>query len=177
MSKLSAQTRIVSFSLLVAFLITYSSNVLGLTSGVVVSEMGFVPFEPTSTASNAAFTIGTCDTAGPIEIESSGGTTTPTAYATLQASFAAIAAGTHTGAINVEVCGNTTETASAILDASGTGSYSYSSITIRPVGGARVIEGAIVGAIIKLNGADNVTIDGRQGGTGTARDLTVRNNS
>ncbi|HLM02941.1 MAG TPA: Calx-beta domain-containing protein, partial [Pyrinomonadaceae bacterium] len=122
-------------------------------------------------------TIGTCDTAGPIEVESTGGTTAPSAYATLAAAFTAINAGTHTGSINVEVCGNTTETASATLTASGLASTSYTDVTVRPVGGARVIEGSVVGAIIRLNGADNVTIDGRQGGAGTARDLTVRNNS
>ena len=38
-------------------------------------------------------TIGTCDTAGPIEVESSGGTTTPTAYGTLKLAFDAILAG------------------------------------------------------------------------------------
>ena len=85
--------------------------------------------------------------------------------------------GTHTGSINIEVCGNTTETASASLNASGAGSASYTDVTVRPVGGARIIEGTIVGAIVKLTGADNVIIDGRQGGTGSARDLTVRNNS
>lgn len=121
--------------------------------------------------------IGTCDTAGPIEIESTGGTTTPTAYATLKDAFDAINSGTHTGAINAEVCGNTTETATASLNASGSGSASYTDVTVRPVGGARIIEGTITGAVVKLTGADNVTIDGRQGGTGTARDLTIRNNS
>lgn len=122
-------------------------------------------------------TIGTCDTAGPIEVESSGGTTVPTAYATLKGAFDAIIAGTHTGSINIEVCGNTTETATAALTASGLTTTSYTDVTIRPVGGARVIEGSIVGAIVRLNGADNVTIDGRQGGTGSARDLTIRNNN
>jgi hypothetical protein len=63
------------------------------------------------------------------------------------------------------------------LTASGLASTSYTSVTIRPVGAGRIIEGSIVGAIIRLNGADNVTIDGRQGGAGSARDLTVRNNS
>ncbi len=125
----------------------------------------------------APVTIGVCDTAGPIEVESTGGTTTPTAYATLKDAFDAINAGTHTGSINIDVCGNTTETASASLDASGTGSSSYTDVTIRPVGGERIIQGTITGAVIKLNGADNVTIDGRQGGVGTARELTVRNNS
>src|SRR4051794_8352999 len=56
-----------------------------------------------------ALVIGTCDTAGPIEVESSGGTAagTPTAYATLNAAFDAINLGVaHTGTIAIEVCGN-----------------------------------------------------------------------
>ncbi|HEY0050264.1 MAG TPA: hypothetical protein VGB68_13300, partial [Pyrinomonadaceae bacterium] len=136
-----------------------------------------VAASPQPVVTTQPLTIGTCDTAGPIEVESTGGTTAPTAYATLAAAFTAINAGTHTGSINIEVCGNTTETASATLTASGLASTSYTDVTIRPVGGARIIEGSVVGAIIRLNGADNVTIDGRQGGAGTARDLTVRNNS
>jgi hypothetical protein len=119
-------------------------------------------------------TIGNCDTGGPIEIESTGGTTSPTAYATLKLAFDAINAGTHTGAINVEVCGDTAETATAALNASG-GTASYTSVTVAPVGAPRVITGSIVGAIIKLNGADNVTIDGRIAGAG--RNLTVTNSS
>ncbi|MEP7147564.1 MAG: Calx-beta domain-containing protein [Acidobacteriota bacterium] len=121
--------------------------------------------------------VASCSTAGPIEIESTGGTMTPTAYATLKDAFDAINAGTHTGSVNVKVCANTTETATASLNASGTGSASYTNVTVRPVGGSRVIDGTITGAIIKLNGADNVTIDGRQNGLGTARDLAVRNAS
>ncbi len=117
-----------------------------------------------------------CDTAGPIEIESTGGTMTPTAYATLKDSFDSINAGTHTGSIKVEVCGDTTETATAELLASGVGASSYTDVLVRPVGGARLIEGAILGSVVKLTGADNVTFDGRQNGEGTARDLTIRNN-
>src|SRR5687768_18559105 len=53
---------------------------------------------PTETAgASAPLTIGTCDTAGPVEIESTGGTTAPTAYGTLKLAFDAIIAGTHTG--------------------------------------------------------------------------------
>ena len=125
----------------------------------------------TSTAPSAP---GVCDTAGPIEVEGTVLGTTPTAYTTLGAAFAAINAGTHTGAITVDVCGNTTETATASLDPSG-GTASYTSITVAPVGGPRVITGNIIGAIIKLAGADNVTIDGRIGGAG--RNLTVSNTS
>jgi hypothetical protein len=120
---------------------------------------------------------GVCDTAGPVEVESTGGLTAPTAYTTLATAFANIVGGTHTGSIKIEICGNTTETTTATLTASGTGAASYTGITISPVGGPRIIEGDISGAVIRLQGADNVTIDGRQGATGTARDLTIRNNN
>ena len=40
-------------------------------------------------------------------------------YTTLKGAFDAINAGTHTGAVNVKINANTTETASAVLNASG----------------------------------------------------------
>src|SRR5438094_5606558 len=52
-------------------------------------------------------------------------------YATLQAAFAAINAGTHTGAVSVTIVNNTTETGTAVLNASGSGSASYTSISIQ----------------------------------------------
>jgi len=100
-------------------------------------------------------------------------------YPTLKDAFDAINAGTHTGVVTIDVVGNTTETATAVLNASGTGAASYTSIFMSPSGGPRIIEGSLSGAttgsIIRFAGADNVTIDGRIGGTG--RNLTVRNNS
>ncbi|MBK8304797.1 MAG: hypothetical protein IPK98_15895 [Chloracidobacterium sp.] len=119
-------------------------------------------------------TIGVCDTAGPIEVEASLVGPGPTAYATLGAAFTAINAGTHTGTISVEVCGNTTETGTAAVNASGSGSASYSFILIRPVGGvARTITGAVSGnPLVNLNGADNVTINGINSGGDT---LTIQN--
>ncbi|MFZ1323396.1 MAG: T9SS type A sorting domain-containing protein [Ignavibacteria bacterium] len=100
-------------------------------------------------------------------------------YPTLKDALAAINAGTHTGALTVDVVGNTTETATAVLNASGLGAASYTSILMTPSGGPRIIEGNLsgstTGAIIRLHGADNVTIDGRIAGTG--RNLTVRNNN
>lgn len=96
-------------------------------------------------------------------------------YATLKAAFDDINAGVLTGAIQLDVIGDTTETATASLNASGIGSASYTSVLIQPYGGARTITGSIIGAIIKLTGADNVTIDGRIAGVG--RNLTVSNTS
>ena len=84
-------------------------------------------------------------------------------YPTLKDAFDAINAGTHTGAITIDVVGNTVETVTAVLNASGSGSANYTSVVIKPVGGARTIQGNIAGAVIRLAGADNVTIDGRIG--------------
>lgn len=106
---------------------------------------------------------------GNIKVESTLGSTA--AFATLKGAFDSINSGIHTGVINVSVCGATIETAPASLNASGPGTYD--TLTIRSYGGDKTIEGDIVGAIIKLNGADNVTIDGRQNGMG--RFLYVRN--
>ncbi|MBS1797763.1 MAG: hypothetical protein JSS81_28330, partial [Acidobacteria bacterium] len=121
-------------------------------------------------------TPGSCDTAGPIEVESSGGTTTPTAYATLGGAFGAINAGTHTGTITIDVCGDSSEgTTSAALNASGSGAASYTAITISPAGGAaRTISGATTAGspLIDFNGADNVTINGLNSG---GNSLTISN--
>lgn len=82
-------------------------------------------------------------------------------YATLGAAFVAINNGVHTGTVLVRILGNTTEGASVVLNASGTGSASYNSVNIQPSGGAtRTISGNIAGALIDLNGADNITFDG-----------------
>lgn len=109
-----------------------------------------------------------------VEVTATGGTALAS-YATLKAAFDAVNAGTHTGSITIKIYGNTTETATASLSASGAGSASYTAISIQPAGGAaRTISGAIVAGspLIDLNGADNVTIDGLNSG-GNA--LTISN--
>jgi len=120
---------------------------------------------------------GSCEALGNIEVHASLGTLAA-GYSELNLAFAKINDGTHQGSIVIDICGNITEMASAVLNSGEIGSASYTDVTIRPVGGARVIEGSLGTnlSIVKLNGADNVTIDGRQGGIGTARDLTIRNN-
>ncbi|MBX7042952.1 MAG: T9SS type A sorting domain-containing protein [Ignavibacteria bacterium] len=95
-------------------------------------------------------------------------------YPTLKAAFDAINSGVHTGAVTVSILGNTTETQTAILNASGVGNASYSNLTITPSGGSRTITGNDT-VTIRFSGADNVTIDGRIGGSG--RNLTILNTS
>jgi hypothetical protein len=129
-------------------------------------------------ATTAQAALGVCDAVPPdnVEVEATAGTPGPTSYNTLKAAFDAINAGTHQGSISIEVCGNTTETASAALNASGSGAAVYTAVSIKPVGGAaRSVSGLVDGApLIDFNGADNVTVDGV--GTG-GNSLTLSNTS
>lgn len=95
-------------------------------------------------------------------------------YATLKAAFDAINAGTHTGTVTVDIINNTTETSTAVIQRSGIGSADYSSVTVSPSGGIRTIQGSINGAIIKIDFAENIIIDGRINGEG--RNLIIKNN-
>lgn len=100
----------------------------------------------------------------------------PSNYTTLKGAFEAINAGNHQATVTVAILGNTTETAPAVLNASGSGLASYISVSISPSSGAaRTIIGSVFnGALIKFNGADNVTLYGSLNGT-TSRDLTIKN--
>lgn len=85
-------------------------------------------------------------------------------YSTLKAAFDAINLGTHTGVINIWISGNTTESLTAVLNASGAPS-SYTAVTVRPSGLSRTVSGSLAAPLIDLNGADNVTIDGLNDGS------------
>jgi hypothetical protein len=108
-----------------------------------------------------------------VTVTATAGTVGPTAYTTLKGAFDAVNAGTHQGAITISLTANTTETATAALNASGAPA-AYTSVNITATT-AVTVTGNIIGAIVKLNGADNVTIDGRIGGTG--RNITISNSS
>src|SRR5205823_10633276 len=99
--------------------------------------------------------IGTCDTAGPVEVEATAGTLGPIAYPNLAAAIGAINAGTHQGTINVEICASTAEPGAIFLNSSGAGGASYTSIDIYPLGDDLTISGPTVTGrgLIELNGA------------------------
>ncbi len=100
------------------------------------------------------------------------------AYMTLGEAVAAINAGTHTGAVTVDIFANTTETGSIVLNSSGAGAASYTSVVISPKADGVTVAGPSVQGrgLIELNGADNVTIDGDNPNTaGTNRNLTIQN--
>jgi hypothetical protein len=121
------------------------------------------------------FGVGDGEPVPPISLTATGGTTAAT-YNTLKEAFDAINAGSHTGDISILIESNVTETSSPILNASGSGSASYSSVLIRPGTSGVSISGA-VSTMIYLNGADNVTIDGQVGGNSGTKDLTIHNTS
>lgn len=111
-----------------------------------------------------------------VDIAATSGTPTAT-YTTLKGAFDAINAGTHQGAINIIITANTTETASAVLNASG-GTASYTSILLKPAAATTpTISGSIAaGTLIKILGS-NVTLDGSNAVSGTTKDLTITNTS
>jgi hypothetical protein len=113
-----------------------------------------------------------------VSVTATAGTTGPTVYTTLKGAFDAVNAGTHQGSVTISVTSSTTETAAAVLNASGSGSASYTAVTVKPGTGATpTISGNISsGPVVKLNGANNVTINGSNNAT-TTRDLSITNTS
>ena len=98
-------------------------------------------------------------------------------YNTLKAAFDKINDGTHQGVIQVKINESVTESASAVLNASGTGAASFTSVVVYPTATAVTVSGSLTAPLIQLNGADNITIDGRVNQTGAASMTLVNNNS
>ena len=111
----------------------------------------------------------------PVEVNATSGSSVAF-YSNIKAAYDAINAGTHTGTINIKLHASVTETASAVLNASGTGAASYNSVTLFPTSSDLTVSGALASPLIQLNGADNVTIDGRVNQQG-ATNLTILNSS
>src|SRR3954463_5957083 len=64
-----------------------------------------------------------------VSVVATAGTVGPTSYTTLKAAFDAINAGTHKGTVTVTISGNTTETASAVINANAAPA-SYTAINV-----------------------------------------------
>ena len=111
-----------------------------------------------------------------VTVTATSGTATGS-YSTVKAAFDAINAGTHKGDIAIKLSAGTTEAASAVLNASEQGSASYTSVTLYPTATGVVISGDVAAALIELNGADFVTIDGSINQTGSSVDMTIQNTS
>jgi hypothetical protein len=92
--------------------------------------------------------------------------TTNGSYLTLKDAFDAINAGTHQGAIGINIVASTIETATAQLNASSAPA-SYTGITIT-TSSLVSVSASIAGSLINLNGATNISIEG-------ANQLTLAN--
>lgn len=113
-----------------------------------------------------------------VSVTATAGTPGPTSYTTLKAAFDAVNAGTHQGVVTIEISANTTETATAQINAGNVLPASYTSVYVKPATGTTpTVTGAIASnPIIKFYGASNVTIDGSNNGSST-RDLSITNTS
>lgn len=125
------------------------------------------------------FGFGMIETWSQVSVISTGGSSTTASYTTLGAAVTAVNSGVHTGTIEISIHSNTTETAGISLDSSGAiGGALYSSILIKPADSSTVnktVSLSTAGVILlNLQGADNVTIDGRPMGLGTNKFLTFQ---
>lgn len=111
----------------------------------------------------------------PVEVWNS--TTFRAGYTTLKEAFDKINDGTWKGDLIIKFRGNTIETASAVLNSSGTGPSGYTNILIYPARLGVTVTGSLAAPLVDLNGSDHVTFDGRKDGTGTVSSITFSNTS
>lgn len=109
--------------------VSYTDNTGGSTSA---GSYTITPVIDDLTATNYTFSAvnGTL-TITEVVVEATIGTAR-SGYSTLAAAYTAINSGTHQGVITIHIYANTSETASATLNSSGTGSASYTSVSIVP---------------------------------------------
>lgn len=100
-------------------------------------------------------------------------------YSTVNAAFAAINAGTHTGTITIDITANTTEPTTPIpLMASGQGSANYTSIIMRPTVSATISGVMVTGrGVLEFDGVDNFFLNGDAPGGPINRDLSIFNDA
>ncbi len=112
---------------------------------------------------------------GIVEVTATAANVGPECYPNLGDAFASINNGIHQGDIIVRILNNTTEPVTAVLNASGSGSALYSSVEVYPAAAGLTVSGNLNAPLIRLDGADFVTIDGRVNATGATADLGVVN--
>ena len=146
-----------------------SVNVTGLNAG---TQYYFAVYEyestkycyktPAMTGNASTIIAGACTPN--IDVTATAGTLTGS-YSTLKAAFDKINDGTHRGTINIKIGKNSTEVASAVLNASGTKWLKLYVSVNSALRWVLHVTGNLSGnPLINLNGADNVTIDGINSG-------------
>jgi hypothetical protein len=112
-----------------------------------------------------------------VQVTATAGTATAD-YTSLKLALDAINAGTHQGSVEVKITTNISDNQTATIYQSGyNGTSSYTSLAIYPTAANLVYEASLAGVLLDLNGADNVTLDGRVNRTGSTVALTLLNSS
>ena len=107
------------------------------------------------------------------QVTVSGSTGANATYSKLALAFTAINGTAQTGNnIVITITANTSESPSAVLNAGA-----WTTLKIYPTVTGLSITGNLATPLIDLNGADNVTIDGRVNATGSTKDLLIANTS
>ncbi len=153
---------------------------LAATPAVAINAGTFAAAPASVALTSAAFPIGgTLNNYKIVPLLAGGTYQVPGSYASLtnaSGAFDAINNSALGGNVTLEIAADLSgETGTVALDQwaeSGSGNYT---LTIKPVGAARTITGLATNALIKLNGADRVTIDGALSSGGTDRSLTIEN--
>ncbi len=160
----------------VSFIESGAVNIAGITTDFEGDIRAGNPGYPAQTnGSGTAPDIGAdeFDGRGPLVVVSNAHTNSNGAYGNLGEAFAAINAQTQAGNnILVSLIGSTTETSTALLN-TGT----WTSLRVFPAVDGVTISGNLFAPLIDLNGAGNVTIDGRVNQTGTTVSLSITNSS
>ncbi len=113
-----------------------------------------------------------------VSVTATAGLPGPTAYSNLTNAFTAINGGVHQGDIIISISANTIEpNTGAVLNSPTAAPATYTSVVIEPTANATVSSVDASPALVKLNGSDNVTINGSVGGNQLTFSNTNASNS
>jgi hypothetical protein len=165
-----------------------TNPLVGIAAGGVTKDYNDINTRPLNVG-NVVPTMGAIEIALdlPVKVYAMPANTLVGTYATLGDAFTKFNDGTHktgvacpAGTFDVRISSSTSEPASAVLYQSGyNGVSAYNAIHVFPTKADLTLGSNLATPMILLNGADNVTIDGRVNGTGSNKSLTLinRNNA
>jgi putative cofactor-binding repeat protein len=154
-----------------------SATLNGYTkSGIYFDYFGNI--RSTTTPKMGALEAGSYLTPGnSVDVYVNGGGSPVASHTDLKSAFDKINDGTYQGSLVLKITGAHKLPATAVLNASGSGSANYTSVQICPTVSGLIVAGNMDAPLIDLNGADNVTIDGRVNGADGSADLVIANES
>jgi hypothetical protein len=165
-----------------------TNPLVGIAAGGVTKDYNDINTRPLNIG-NVVPTMGAIEIVLdlPVKVYAMPANTLVGTYATLGGAFAKFNDGTHksgvacpAGTFDIRISNSTSEPASAVLYQSGyNGVSAYNAIHVFPTKADLTLGSNLGTPMILLDGADNITIDGRINGTGSNKALTLinRNNA